>query len=200
MIIEIDVDDTLAQYMPAFRKFATRRLRGSWDAPRLPEPQSWRFHKEWGITKEELRGLMSDFIGCGYLMELLPVEDSQKIVKALKERGHHIAIVTARGAVEGASPSAMVKIQRETAGWLADHGIDYDSLHFTPDKSVVQAHLMLDDAAHHLQRVYETSSRTHVVAFNAPHNQAFRVNYVRRHRVSSWREFYSLAVALEEKL
>ena len=80
-----------------------------------------------------------------------PISGSQDAIHKLKAGGHTIHIATDRFVGEKAFGS--------TQEWLDKHGISYDSLTFTRDKTVVDVDVFLDDKPSHVDDLRQCGVR-----------------------------------------
>lgn len=64
-----------------------------------------------------------------------------------------------------------------TLEWLNKHDIPFHSIAFTPSKSDVGCHVLIDDAPHNLER-FTNSSNRHAICFRQPWNAEWTGKYV----------------------
>lgn len=76
---------------------------------------------------------------------LEPLPGAVERIRELRGKGHYIIIVTARNMAtcEGNVGKVMKKVGKLTLDWLADHGVEYDEIHFGKPN----ADLYIDDRA-----------------------------------------------------
>lgn len=105
-----------------------------------PDPERWEFYEDWGLSLDDFLTVCHDGVDAGIIFTHGdPYPNVLDAFKIIKGAGHSIHIVTDRAfGQNGASPAA-------TAAWLARHGLDYDSLTFSADKTVVKLDVMVDD-------------------------------------------------------
>lgn len=100
----------------------------------------WNFYEEWGWTFAEFKELVDWGVDNGYIFaghwRPHAVESMGRIVAA----GHSLIIITDRS--WGSDPR---NSQRNTIEAYARAGIEYDELHFTPDKTSVPVDVMVED-------------------------------------------------------
>ncbi|WP_179377833.1 hypothetical protein [Rhodococcus sp. ACS1] len=181
MKIGLDLDGCLYNFEDSLREF----LRSE-DYPEglMTEPQRWSFHDDWGLSYEEFRDACNEGVDEGYVFSCgEPYEGVQEGVRRIKEMGHSIHIITARAY---GSPGMA---QLNTARWLAAYGIEYDTLTFSHDKTVVQTDVMLEDNIGNYEAL--EAAGTIAVLMDRPWNRGTPEDY-RRTRVLSMDHFVEL--------
>lgn len=156
-----------------------------WDRARLPEARSWDFFSsEWGMARQEFERHCDEGVDAGVVFRHGPaLPGAISTLAALTESGHAIHFCTAR---DFGSRS-----ERNTAEWLAEHGVAYDAITFTRDKTTVAGDLLLDDWIVNYRAVQEAGTAVPVLM----HQQWNAAETARR--VRSWDEFAGLVAALD---
>lgn len=104
------------------------------------EPHTWNFFESWGMSGKEFVQICNDGADAGYIFCGGVRPNAVETVKAVKRLGHKITIITDRsfGAYPGVS-------EQNTYQWLHQHGIPYDEIHFTPNKTIVPTDIFIED-------------------------------------------------------
>lgn len=174
--IGIDVDGVLTDFIGAFRLYLIGRTERAWSD--YAAPQTWDFYAEWGLTKEQWEQHMHDFTYSPEFEAMRPQPGAVAGMRRLREMGHHLTIVTARGCDNRSSRRS----QRLTCDWLAEFDVPYDDLVFTAEKEFLALDILLDDRVSHLFAA--ESSLITAVCFDAPYNRHWEGE-----RVSDFAEF-----------
>lgn len=105
-----------------------------------PEPTRWEFYEDWGLSLEQFLTACHRGVEAGIIFTHGdPFPGVAEAFGRIKDAGHTIHIVTDRSfGKAGAS-------ERATRAWLDQHGLAFDSLTFTTDKTVVRLDFMVDD-------------------------------------------------------
>lgn len=105
-----------------------------------PEPTRWEFYEDWGFDLQGFLSLCHDGVDAGVIFSYgEPYPNTAEAFAWIKAAGHSIHIVTDRSfGANGASEAA-------TRAWLDCHGLPFDSLTFSPDKTIVRLDVMVDD-------------------------------------------------------
>ncbi len=169
MRIGVDLDGVTFDFVRSLRMevvATTGRYRAS-----LPTPTQWNFWHDWGMSKQEWRAHFNNGVKRGTLFGLGTRLDHGLIDQLFLS--HSIHIVTHRP--EGAA--------RTTETWLARHGVRYDTLTFTEDKTLVPVDVAIDDKPDNVRALL--AEGTAAVLYDRPWNQ----EATDLPRVGSWSEF-----------
>lgn len=183
--VGVDCDDTLFDFIGRLKEYKeyTAKLN---EMPfiNLPDPKSWSFEQQWGLSRQGLNDLMLSFARAGGFRELLPIPGAFTVIKNLRAAGHQIAIVTAR---ESWMDNRLLRaqVQADTIHSLVSCGFEYDELHFLPEKKNVSVDILLDDAVHHLEAAQLSGLKA--VCMTRLHNVEWA-----GYRVKDWFEFETL--------
>ena len=136
----IDIDNTLWHFSDAFYLELKKINRD------FPAPDQWSTFDFWeGYCSDE------DFIAAINTIHHhqdsdrhLPYPESRGFLSSLKENGFHVIIASHR----------LPETRRPTEQWLARHGLPYDELHLSRDKTVLfpRADVVVDDAPPTLEK------------------------------------------------
>ncbi len=140
MRIGWDIDGVGFVFGDSCKKHLDHTGRGHlWKSGPTPEPY-WNWYEDWGWTLAEFLDFCNEAADCGCLFNG-PVRDGYKEgIEAVKAMGHVNVFVTDRSF--GSTPEVSEKI---TYDWFEEHGIQYDELHFSADKTVVWTDMFIDD-------------------------------------------------------
>lgn len=105
-----------------------------------PFPTRWEFYEDWGLDLNGFLNACHDGVDAGIIFSYgEPYPDTAEAFHRIKSAGHTIHIVTDRSfGTNGASEAA-------TRAWLDCHGLPFDSLTFSADKTIVRIDAMVDD-------------------------------------------------------
>lgn len=161
----VDIDNTLWQFSDAFYLELKKTNRD------FPTPDLWSNLDIWDQYCSE-----ADFISAINTIHhnqdsdrYQPYPESQGFLSSLKEHGFHIIIASHR----------VPTTRRPTAQWLARHGLPYDELHLSRDKTVLFSNVdvVVDDAPPTLKKAVACGARGAGLSF--PWNQAYGGNGIR---------------------
>lgn len=176
-IINVDIDDVQAAFIPAFYDFV--RERGI--NPPAPRPPEWDFVRSgWFDTKGDFHRAMSDFARERRYRSILPVDGVIEGMRDLAKIGR-VRGITARGThvdASGKLSNTNVFERLDSIEWLAEHGIVLDELVFTNSKTDYHCHVAIEDAPTHLSRYIDNGIP--VVVVDHPHNSRITENIVTR--------------------
>jgi hypothetical protein len=142
----IDIDNTLWQFSDAFY-LELAKINGN-----FPTPDRWRTYDIWeGYCSVE------DFIAAINTIHhnqdsdrYRPYPESRDLLSSLRDHGFHIIIASHR------TPETRLPTER----WLARHGLLYDELHLSLDKTVLfpKADIVVDDSPLTLEKAIESGA------------------------------------------
>lgn len=139
--VGIDLDGVCYDFAGALRYYLVSEHGFSAEA--MPEPTCWEFYSnDWNITSGEFVSFCDAGVNAGVIFTHGdPIEDAANQLRRLRAAGHTIHIITDRsfGANDGEAS------REATKAWLRLHGIPYDTLDFTADKTSVPTDVMIDD-------------------------------------------------------
>jgi hypothetical protein len=142
----IDIDNTLWQFSDAFY-LELKKINKD-----FPKPDQWS-------TYDFLEGYCSveDFVAAINKIhhnqdsdQYLPYPESRDFLSSLKEHGFHIIIASHR----------TKETKQPTERWLARHGLPFDELHLSLDKTVLfpTADVVVDDSPLTLEKAIENGA------------------------------------------
>lgn len=138
--VGIDLDGVLYDFAASFRRYLVASgqiLEGV-----LPdeEPGRWSFYEDWGFSLDEFIKLCNDGVDAGYVFRGPTRPHAVESVRRIKDMGHSVHIITDRKF--GSDP---VNSEIATKHWLDEHGIPYDTLTFSADKTCVPTDCFVED-------------------------------------------------------
>lgn len=133
-----------------------------WKSGPTPDPY-WDFYKDWGWTTDRFVEFCNEAADCGCLFSG-PVKDGYvEMIESIARLGHEIIIITDRSF--GSNPSVSHNL---TCEWLAQHGIEYDELIFSSDKTCVKTDMFIDDKIQNYDALVAAGSDAYLL--NRPWN------------------------------
>ena len=124
-----DVDGIIYPFVDAFREWL--------GDPNLPEPTTFAFASEWGIADTDFPRLVTEFGEEGGYSKLAPYADVVDALSRCDAMGIDVLAVTSR-------PATRV-VLRSTMAWFAEHEIPVRGLELCCDKTMIDAHVLIDD-------------------------------------------------------
>lgn len=135
-----DLDGVLYNFGDSVRRYLEFTGQGHvWKSGPTKEAY-WDFYKDWGWTSKQFVDFCNEGADAGFIFTGPARPGAAEAVNAVKSMGHTIHIVTDRGF--GSCPSVS---HANTTRWLREHGIPFDSLTFSADKTVVKLDMMIED-------------------------------------------------------
>ncbi len=135
----IDIDNTLWQFCDAFYEELRKINRA------LPPPEHWTTAAFWTpfCTEEQFQAAIDAIHFAQDSGRYLPYPEAQGFLRALREQGYRVVIASHR----------RQDTRKPTERWLARHGLAYDELHLSFDKTVLfkEAAVVVDDAPRTLE-------------------------------------------------
>lgn len=131
-------------------------------------PTSWAPFNEYGCTDQEWYDVLSVATLDGRLYSTEPYAGVVEALQRLKDAGHTIHLVTARGFLAHGD-----LIRERTIQWLAAHQIPHDTLTFSKRKSVVRTDYFIDDSEKNVKELADLPDGPIVYLLDQPHNRHF---------------------------
>lgn len=178
--VGFDLDGVIYDFRKAHSEFEIGR--GAADCTLEAALDEWDYFLGWGMNLEEWLTSYAAGVDAGQILwRGDPLPGALEAFKTLHERGHTIHIVTDRAI--GADPEAATK------AWLGEHGLDYDSLTFSRDKTVVETDFFIEDRLQNADAINAAGGRCYLI--NRPWNR----DDDERPRVDSLEEFVAAVEA-----
>ncbi len=159
----IDIDNTLWRFCDMLHA-ELRKVNP--DFPPVNEWRDWDFWENHCTAKEFYDAIQSIHANQDS-DEYLPFPEAGEFLFSLKEKGLYLIIASHR------APD----FREPTERWLKKHGLPYDELHLSFDKTVLfseDCYCVIDDAPHILEKASSMSIRTAGLRF--PWNEEYRGN------------------------
>lgn len=135
--VAIDIDGVLANYLKGITEFSGKLSTDTCTRYDMIEPSLFD-------SREDFLEHHTAFVQSGGFRRLELLDDTApEATRYLKESGCEIFIVTARCGVAGYSENS---VEQDTRKWLHDHGIIFDKLILSTDKTKVDAEYIIDDS------------------------------------------------------
>jgi uncharacterized HAD superfamily protein len=174
--IGIDLDGCAYDFTRALRHYLVEHE--GYNPMDLPDSTCWDFFlHDWNMTLENYLRHFAAGVDAGVIFLHGEAEqDAAKYISQLKRDGHQIHIVTHR--------QIGTKSISNTGEWLAREGIEFDTLTFAKDKTVLPTDFFIEDNVDNFLALEAAGTR--VVLMDRPWNSHHDTPY----RVSGWAEFY----------
>ncbi len=136
----IDIDNTLWQFCDAFYE-ELRKINEAF--PRIEQWTTWNFFEGF-CTEEQFMAAVDAVHSRQDSEEYKPYPEAKGFLQSLKDQGYRVVIASHR----------RTEMRGPTEQWLKKHGLMYDELHLSFDKSVLfkDAAVVVDDAPHTLEK------------------------------------------------
>lgn len=148
-----------------------------------PNSGDWYYYRT-AYTDQEFLDAFAFGVDNGIIFTGPANDGFAEMIKAIKMHGHSVHIVTDRSV---GSPG---NAQRNTIAWLAQHGVPYDSITFSRDKTVVKTDFFIDDKLENYDALREAGTACYLL--NRPWNQT--EDWDLRHRINALDEFSRLVI------
>lgn len=176
MRIGFDSDGVLYRFTKAYHSWMNLNHGMSLDLE--VEAQTWDWFLDWQ-TVEQFKQAMDESVDAGHLFwqgELYESEIPQ-LIADLQAKGHTVHLVTHRFSGKAKCPKAA------TEHFYASQGIEFDSITYSRDKTVVDVDVFIEDNIANYDALEVAGIKAYLI--NRPYNQE---NDDRR-RVNSVKEF-----------
>lgn len=150
-----------------------------WKSGPTPEPY-WDWYKDWGWTGEQFVEFCNAGADAGFIFAGPVREGFVEAIERVSRQGHEIIIITDRSF--GSTPSVSEQL---TCEWLAQHGIEYDELIFSADKTCVWTDTFIDDKLANYDKLEAAGTNTFLL--NRPWNRVDGMDS--RNRIDSIAEY-----------
>jgi FMN phosphatase YigB (HAD superfamily) len=160
MRVGIDVDGCLYDFVTDYLDFITAFC--GVDERDLRPVDHWNFYEDYGFDVEDFNEHLTDGASRGLIFNQRPPYFGAVVnLGRLRELGHTVHIITDRGRFGHEAIG-------RTAEWLHEHGIPFDSLSFSKDKTLLDIDLMVEDAPMNLEALSKAGIQT--VRYRQPWN------------------------------
>lgn len=177
MRVGFDLDGVLYNFGDSVKRYLDHIGQGHvWKSGPTPSP-FWDFYKDWGWTGEQFVQMCNDGADAGFIFCGPARPGAVDAVRRVAELGHEIIIITDRQF--GTTPEVS---HNNTSEWLAQHGIEYDELWFSADKTCAHTDVFVEDKLENYDALVANGTRAYLI--NRPWNivdggdARFRINSV----------------------
>lgn len=154
-----------------------------------PEPHHWNFYEYWQMTLDEFKQICNDGADAGYIF-CGPIREGAKESWLRDMQYGDTIVITDRQF--GTTPEVS---EKNTVEWLRQHGLYYDELWFTADKTVTPTDIMIEDKIENYDALENAGTESWLI--NYPWNQVEGGD--NRRRVDTMSEFSDRVRALYRK-
>jgi hypothetical protein len=161
-IAVIDIDNTLWQFCDAFLEELRRINR---EFPPIEQWTTWDFYAPY-CTEQQFFGAVDRIHHAQDSDRYRPYPEAKGFLQSLKQQGYRVVIASHR----------RPEMREPTERWLKRHGLEYDELHLSSDKSVLfkDVAVVVDDAPQTLEKAVASKAIGAGLLF--PWNKAFAGN------------------------
>ena len=146
------------------------------------EPDCWDWFLPSGLTRERFLEIISDSVDdLQFFWKGDMLDNAADHISRLREAGHEIHIVTYR------DYGKIYTAEQATRYWLNTKGVEFDSLTFSQDKTVVSVDVFIEDNLDNYDALEAAGTKAYLV--NRTYNQ---VEDDGRRRVDSFGDFADL--------
>lgn len=158
MRVGFDLDGVLYNFGDSVKRYLDATERGHlWKSGPTENP-FWDFYKDWGWTGKQFVEMCNDGADAGYIFCGPARDNAVESVKRVAELGHEIIIITDRQF--GITPKSS---HDNTYEWLEQHGIEFDELVFSADKTCVPTDVFVEDKLENYDALIEAGTHTFLI-------------------------------------
>ena len=135
------------------------------DLEQAPNPATWRFHQDWGFSREAFVQAVHAGVDSGVVFGWgEPMTGAREALTRVKAAGHSIHIATDCGGfgTPGVAQASRIK-------WLTDNDLPFDTITFGSDKTIVDVDCMIDDKLDNYQDLERAGTNAYL--FDQPWNR-----------------------------
>lgn len=158
MRIGFDLDGVLFNFGDSVQRFLEHTGRGHLWKSGPTESPFWDFYKDWGWTSAEFVQLCNEGADAGFIFCGPAREHAAEAVGKVLSLGHEVIIITDRQF--GTTPEVS---HRNTTKWLDQHGIEFDELRFSADKTCVSTDMFVEDKLENYDALVEAGSNAFLI-------------------------------------
>lgn len=153
-----DLDGVLYNFGDSVKRYLDHIGQGHlWKSGPTDSP-FWDFYKDWGWTGEQFVQLCNDGADAGFIFCGPAREHAAAAVGRVAALGHEIIIITDRQF--GTTPDVS---HRNTENWLREHGIEYDELWFSADKTCAHTDVFVEDKLENYDALVANGTPTYLI-------------------------------------
>lgn len=158
MRVGFDLDGVLYNFGDSVKRYLDHIGQGHiWKSGPTAAP-FWDFYKDWGWTGEQFVQLCNDGADAGFIFCGPARDHAVAAVEKVARLGHEIIIITDRQF--GTTPEVS---HNNTTEWLAQHGIEYDELVFSADKTCVPTDMFVEDKLENYDALVAAGTNTFLI-------------------------------------
>lgn len=181
MRVGFDLDGVLYDFGQSVREYMDSiGLNYGWKDD-AEEPHTWNFFEYWGMSPKDFVQLCHDGVDAGYIFRNNVRDGAVEAVKAVKDMGHDIVVITDRSF--GSKPENSHIATHEWWEWAGF--APFDEIHFSADKTCVPTDIFVEDKLQNYDAL--TLKGTECWLITRPWNTEHGTDY--RRRISSIREY-----------
>lgn len=174
MRVGFDLDGVLYDFGDSVKRYLQSIGKNYEFMAGADEPHTWNFFEHWGMDASEFVQLCNDGADAGYIFCGETRPNAVETVKAVKDMGHEIIVITDRKF--GSSPEVS---ELNTINWWAGNGFpEFDEIYFSADKTCVPTDIFVEDKLENYDAL--TLAGTECWLINRPWNQERGQDYRRR--------------------
>lgn len=156
--VGFDLDGVLYNFGDSVKRYLDHTDRGHlWKSGPTPAP-FWDFYKDWGWTGAEFVQMCNEGADAGFIFTGPAREGAVEAVGRVASLGHEIIIITDRQF--GTTPKSS---HDNTYEWLESHGIEYDELVFSADKTCVPTDFFVEDKLENYDALVAAGTNTFLI-------------------------------------
>lgn len=169
--VGFDLDGVLYNFGDSVRAYLSSIGREYGWKDNAVEPHHWDFYEYWHMTREEFVQVCHDGVDAGYIFSGATRPGAAETVNCVADMGHEIVIITDRffGTPVVWNNEVVSPSHTATENWLAEHGIPYDELHFSPNKLIAPTDFFIEDKLENYDALNSAGVKSFLV--NRPWNQ-----------------------------
>lgn len=163
MRVGFDLDGVLYNFGDSVKRYLDHIGQGHIWKSGPTELPFWDFYKDWGWTGQQFVEMCNDGADAGFIFTGPARDNAVDAVGRVARLGHEVIIITDRQF--GSTPEVSHK---NTENWLSEHGIEYDELHYSADKTVAKTDMFVEDKLENYDAL--VAAGVHTFLINRPWN------------------------------
>lgn len=183
MRIGVDLDGVVYDFADSFRRYLVLSgVSKRYDISE-GEPDKWHFYRDWGMTDEEFVAYCHLGVDAGIIFgQGEPRDCAPGAINFMRKCGNTIHIITDRSFGNNPWSSA-----EATKRWLHGYEIEYDTINFSADKTIVPTDIFIEDKLENYDALTKAGVECYIV--DRPWNQDPDDD---RNRIKSIQEFATI--------
>ena len=153
-----DLDGVLYNFGDSVKRYLEATDRGHIWKSGPTETPFWDFYKDWGWDSKQFVEMCNDGADAGYIFCGPAREGAAEAVGRVARLGHEVIIITDRQF--GSTPEVS---HTNTENWLSEHGIEYDELHFSADKTKPRTDMFVEDKLENYDALVKAGVHTFLI-------------------------------------